>query len=151
MRLCILVCLALLPAACELKPLDTAPPTAAAAPLPYVTLAAATATSSRTATPRPTERTSQATVAANRMRWETSGGGQITFDVTRNGPSYDVAVSSYQFEDRDEHFTITAESSAVYQAISTVMQDQGHIVLHTSNEPTGSWTTLQFRNGGRSW
>jgi fermentation-respiration switch protein FrsA (DUF1100 family) len=84
------------------------------------------------------------------MRWVTDGGGQIAFDITQDVQSYDVGVSSYQFEDHKDRFTITAESGAVYQAITNVMRNPGRVRLNTSKAPTGSWTTLQFGQGAQS-
>ena len=69
------------------------------------------------------------------MQWETNGGGQVTFNIARNGQDYDVHVTSLQFEKRDERFTITPESAAVYRAVTAVMQDQGSISLHAPDEP----------------
>ena len=112
-----------------------------------------TATADRqTATPtsRPVEPARPITIAANEMQWDTSGGGQVTFSIARNGQDYDVHVTSLQFEKHDERFTITPEAAAVYRAITAVMQDQGSISLHAPDEPPrGSWTTLQFSDGGR--
>jgi hypothetical protein len=147
LRFCILVCLALMLAACAPTPTATAPPTAVATPAPSVSSQTVTVTGARAPTPRPIDKTRQPSTERNEMRWETSGGGQITFVVTRNGPSFDVAVSSYQFEDRRQRFMITPESGEVYRAISAVMQGQGKIRVHTSNEPRGSWTTLEFSDG----
>ncbi len=85
------------------------------------------------------------------MQWETTGGGAVTFSVDRNGQDYNVHVTSYQAKDRDDRFTITAESGAVYQAISAVMQDQGMISVNApGGPPTGSWTTLRFSDGERA-
>jgi len=84
------------------------------------------------------------------MQWDTNGGGQVTFSVTRNGLTYDVHVTSFQFKDRDDRFAIPAESGAVLEAISALMQDQSRIRLHTTNEPRGSWTTLGFSDGPSS-
>jgi hypothetical protein len=147
MRFCILVGLALMVAACELTPTETALPTTAPIPVPSATFEAPTAIGLDTTMPQTVEKTLQTSLNAGEMRWETSGGGQITFVVTRNGPSFDVAVSSYQFEDRQQRFMITPESGEVYRAISAVMQGQGKIRVHTSNEPRGSWTTLEFSDG----
>ena len=88
--------------------------------------------------------------AAKEMQWETSGGGQITFSVSRNGQDYDVHVTSYQFEDREVRFAISADSGEVYGALSDVMQDQGGIRMDRSGAPSGSWTTLRFSNGQHS-
>jgi hypothetical protein len=147
MRFCILVCLAMILAACEPMPTATAQPTATQTPAPSVNSQTVTVTGSRAPTPRPIDRSRQPSTERNEMRWETSGGGQITFVVTRNGPIFDVAVSSYQFEDRQQRFMITPESGEVYRAISAVMRGQGNIRVHTSNEPRGSWTTLEFSDG----
>ena len=103
-----------------------------------------------TVTSHPVQPTRPPVIAANEMQWDTSGGGQVTFTITRNGQAYDVHVTSYEFKDRDERFTVTAESSAVYRALAAVTQDQGSISLHAPDEPPrGSWTTLQFSDGER--
>jgi hypothetical protein len=146
MRSRALVCLtlALMLAACKLTPAATALPTAAVSPEPSVEPDAATVVGSETPTSQPVEQTRQPSIPANEMYWETSGGGQIMFAVTRSGPNYDVAVSSYQFEDRENRFTITADSGDFYGALSDVMRDQGGIRLVRSDAPGGSWTTLRF-------
>jgi WD40 repeat protein len=98
----------------------------------------ATVTADRqTATPtsRPVEPTRPITIAANEMQWDTSGGGQVTFSIARNGQDYDVHVTSLQFAKRDERLTITPEAAAVYRAITAVPQDQGSISLHAPDEP----------------
>ncbi len=81
------------------------------------------------------------------MHWETGGGGQISFTITRSEQAYDVLVTSYGFEARQDRFTITAESGPVYEAISRAMQYQGSIRSYTSDAPRGSWTTLEFSDG----
>jgi hypothetical protein len=131
-------------AACKLTPAATAGPLAVATPAPSAEPEAATVADSETPTSRPVEKTRQPSIPASDMHWETSGGGQLTFRVTGNGPNYDVAVSSYQFEDRENRFTITADSGEVYGALSDVMRDQGGIRLDRSDAPGGSWTTLRF-------
>jgi uncharacterized protein len=125
-------------------------PTGAATPAASAAPTVATVAVSETPTSEPIEMTRQPSITANEMRWDTNGGGQITFRVTRNGPNYDVAVSSYGFADRDDRFTIAPEASAAHRAIAAVMQDQGGIRLDTSNAPTGSWTTLEFRQDEHS-
>ncbi len=111
-------------AACEPKPATTAPPVM---------------------------NTRQPSIAANVLNWETNGGGQITFSVTRNGKEYDVLVTDYQFKHREERFTITAEAGPVHGAISRIMQDQGSIGLYAPDgPPRGSWTTLKFSDGTQS-
>jgi uncharacterized protein len=130
-----------------LSPAAATLPTGAATPVASAELAVATVAAPEAPTSKPIEMTRQPSITASEMRWDTNGGGQITFRVTRNGPDYDVAVNSYRFEDRHDRFTIDAESSAVYQALLVVMQDQDGILLDTSNAPTGSWTTLEFSDG----
>jgi hypothetical protein len=99
-------------------------------------------------TARPAKKTRQPSIAANEMQWDTRGGGQVTFSIARNGQDYDVHVTSLHFEKRDERFTITPESAAVYRAITAVMQDQGSIGSNApGGPPSGSWTTLRFSDG----
>jgi len=88
-----------------------------------------------------------ASIDAEQMQWETDGGGQITFTINRNGSNYDVHVSSYAFEDRDDRLLISPESDPVYGALSRVMLSQDKIHLSDSDAPAGSWTKLQFSHG----
>jgi hypothetical protein len=85
-------------------------------------------------------------IQADKMLWETGGGGQITFSLRRNGSGFDVQVTSYGYDDRDDRFTITPDAGEVYSALARVMQDQRQIRRHKPlpGETTGTWTTLQF-------
>jgi len=98
----------------------------------------------------PAANTRQPSMLADEMQWQTDGGGAVTFRVRRNGPNFDVDVTSYERQERKDRFTITADSGEVYRALSDVMRDQGRIRLHLSDEPTGSWTTLRFSDGEHS-
>lgn len=138
MRSHTLVCLPLIVmvAACEPAPTATAPPIATQV------------IDARTQTSAPIERTRQPSITATSTQWETTGGGQVAFSVDRNGQDYDVHITSYQFKDRHDRFTVTPESGQVHRAISAVMRDQGRIVVNApGGPPTGSWTTLRFSDG----
>lgn len=88
-------------------------------------------------------------IRADEMQWETNGGGQITFSVRRNDPGFDVQVTSYRYDDRDDRFTITPDAGEVYSALVRVMRNQRKVRRSISipGLTTGTWTTLQFSDG----
>ena len=83
---------------------------------------------------------------ADELYWITSGGGQIEFTLVENGEQYDVTVTSFAFQKRNAHFSIRKENKEVYAAIGRVLANQEEIELITNNAPTGSWTTITFKN-----
>ncbi len=88
-------------------------------------------------------------IQADEMQWETNGAGQITFSVRRNGSGFDVQVTSYGYDDRDDRFTITPDTGEVYAALARVMRDQRRVrrSLSLPGLNVGTWTTLQFSDG----
>jgi hypothetical protein len=88
-------------------------------------------------------------IQADEMQWETNGAGQITFSVRRNGSGFDVQVTSYGYDDRDDRFTITPDAGEVYAALARVMRDQRRVRRNVSlpGLTEGTWTTLQFSDG----
>ena len=65
---------------------------------PTVQPAATADTNRENPTAWPAKNTHQPAIAADKMQWDTNGGGQVTFSIARNGQDYDVHVTSLQFE-----------------------------------------------------
>ncbi len=81
-----------------------------------------------------------------KMIWETGGGGDLRFEIVRDGENFDITVIRCAFEAVDQQIVVTALDGEVYELISDIfdkirdLYDDTYVPYGVS----GSWTSIML-------
>ena len=87
---------------------------------------------------------SEANADIAKLRWDTSGGGDLHFTVIPVGDGYGVDVSSYDFHDVSKSLKITPQNSEVFSTVDGIFKGIHDIKKDTfiPKGETGTWTSI---------
>ncbi len=85
-----------------------------------------------------------------KLEWNTDGGGDLHFSITRDEDSFQIDVESYNFQEVDKIFVLTDEDPDIYGIVEDIFNRDMNIYdyVFTPTGETGTWTTLTLSFSG---
>ena len=78
--------------------------------------------------------------------WETEGGGNILFGITRDDDRYRIHVTRYQGSETDTEITLSEEDGDTYFLVDDIFEKRRNLCNDTfiPRGETGTWTTINL-------
>jgi hypothetical protein len=82
--------------------------------------------------------------------WETNGGGDIKFSITRAADEYEISVERYDFQPVDVSIILTDSDPEVYSLVDEIFNQVINVYDHTVTPEgdTGTWTAITLTFSG---
>jgi len=76
--------------------------------------------------------------------WNTSGGGDLVFTITKDDALYQIQVSQYEFKETDLEISLSEEDGDVYFLVDNIFNKKRNLFQDTlaPGGETGSWTSI---------
>ena len=85
-----------------------------------------------------------------KLVWDTSGGGDQRFEITRGRVHFRVRVTRYEFHDADTVIMLSPRDGAVYVLVTDIFEGRRNLYddTYTPIGLTGTWTTITLTFSG---